>query len=145
MTQLDSGVILNEGENLVAELEAELYASSGDPISRFIGKIVRFIKYWIFGWRQKGFLVITDQRLIEVSNEKSCWCFETGSHLKYVLPSSVKEVGYIKEATFLCFCDAYHLYYDAFTQRTTVLLPTNDEEEAQALVDKIYQTIKSVQ
>lgn len=145
MAQLKSGVTLREGENLVVELEAELYATAGDPISRFLGKITRFIRYWFLGWRQEGYLIITDQRIIEATKEKSCWCFEIGKHIKYVLPASVKEVGFIKGATFFCCCNAFHLYYDAFTQRTTVQLPTDDESEAQALVDKIYDIIKSAQ
>ncbi|MCM1035292.1 MAG: hypothetical protein NC038_06855 [Paludibacter sp.] len=46
-----------------------------------------------------------------------------GKNIRYLLPSSIKEIGYTKEGTcFGCFCQSYNLYYEAFTQRTTVLL-----------------------
>ena len=145
MSNLKSGVQLREGENLVIELEAELWASSQNPIARFFGAIARICAL-IFGTKKKGFVVITDQRVIEVQQTIACWVFNAGKEIKYVLPSSVKEVGYTKEGTFLgCFCQAYNLYYDSFTQRTSVLLPVSDEAEAQKIVDKFYETISKAQ
>jgi len=145
MTQLKSGVILREGEKLVIELEAELWATSQNPIAKFIGTIVRLIAF-IFGTKKKGYIVITDQRVIEVQQTWACWVFNVGKSIKYVLPSSVKEVGYMKEGTFCgCFCQAYTLYYDAFTQRTSVLLPVNSEVEATSIVDSFYNAISSLQ
>ena len=62
------------------------------------------------------------------------------------MPSSVKEVGYLKEGTFCgCFCPAYHLYYDAFTQRTSVQLKGMDENETLELVNKFYNTVSKLQ
>ena len=145
MSNLKSGVQLREGENLVIELEAELWASSQNPIARFFGAIARICAL-IFGTKKKGFVVITDQRVIEVQQTIACWVFNAGKEIKYVLPSSVKEVGYTKEGTFLgCFCQAYNLYYDAFTQRTSVLLPVSEEAAAQKIVDKFYEAISKAQ
>ncbi len=137
---MKSGLKLREGENVIVELEAELWATSSNPIARFIGEIIRIINL-ILGTKKYGYLVITDQRVVEVMDTKACWFFDMFKQIKYVLPSSVKEVGYIKESTFLCFCKAYHLYYDSHTQRTSILLKGADEIEAQKIVDAFFNTI----
>lgn len=145
METLKSGVVLTEGENLVVELEAELWATSSNPIAKFIGSIVKFINL-LLGNKRKGYVVITNKRVVEVLQFKALWVFNTGKTVKYVLPSSVKEVGYTKEGTCCgCFCQAYSLYYDAFTQRTSVLLSVDNEAEAQNIVDAFYKAISIAQ
>ena len=59
----------------------------------------------------------------------------------------MKEVGYFKEGTFCgCFCQSYNLYYDAFTQRTSVLLSSVDSDaEAQKVVEAFYNAISAAQ
>lgn len=77
---------------------------------------------------------------------KACFTFNQGKVVKYILPSSVKEVGYVKEGTCCgCFCQSYKLYYEAFTQVTSVLLPDADEAEAQKVVDAFYKAIAKAQ
>lgn len=145
MAELKSGLILGQDEHLVMELEAELWASSQNPLARLWGQCVKFINL-LFGNKRKGFIVITDKRVVEVIEFKACWVLNAGKDVKYVLPSSVKEVGYTKEGTcFGCFCQSYNLYYDAFTQRTSVLLPVSEEAEAQKVVDAFYKAISSAQ
>ena len=91
-------------------------------------------------------IVITDKRVVEIIQAKACWVFNQGKNVKYVLPSSVKEVGYTLEGACCgCFCQAYNLYYDAFTQRTSVLLPVQEEAEAQKIVDAFYKAISAAQ
>lgn len=97
----------------------------------------------ILGFRHKGFLVITDKRVVEVYNAISCYVFNTGRRVKYLLPTSVKEVGYTKEATCGCFCPSYHLYYESFTQSTSVLLAATSDAEAQKVVDSFYSAISN--
>ena len=145
MATLKSGLILGEKEHLVVELEAELWATSSNPISLLIGNIVKFLNLLI-GFKRKGYVVITDLRVVEIIQFKALWVLNTGKSVKYVLPSSVKEVGYTKEGTCCgCFCQAYNLYYDAFTQRTSVLLSDVDEAGAQKVVDAFYKAISSSQ
>lgn len=145
MEKLKSGVILTEGETLVAELEAELWATSANPIAKLVGQVVKFINL-ILGNKRKGYVVITNKRVIEVIQFTALWVLNAGKNVKYVLPSSVKEVGYTKEGTFLgCFCQAYSLYYDSFTQRTSVLLSVSEESEAQKVVDAFYRAISAAQ
>lgn len=145
MSTLKSGITLNEGENLIVELEAELWATSSNPIARFFGSIRRIIAL-IFGEKRRGFIILTDKRLIEVQEVILCWCFNSNKHVKYVLPSSIKEVGYTKEATFCgCFCQAYNLYYDSFTQRTSILLKGYHEKETNELIDRFYKFVEDGQ
>ena len=145
MTELKSGLILGEDEHLVVELEAELWATSSNPIAKLIGGIVKLINL-IFGNKRQGYVVITDKRVVEIIQFKALWVLNAGKNVKYVLPSSVKEVGYTKEGTcFGCFCQSYNLYYDAFTQRTSVLLSDVDEAGAQKVVDAFYKAISAAQ
>jgi hypothetical protein len=140
MAMLASGIMLAENEKLVMEIEAELWATSSNPIARFLGAISKIIAM-IFGFRVKGFWVITDKRVVEVSTQIMCWCVTTGRQIKYVLPSSVKEIGYDRAATCGCFCPAYHLYYESFTQRSAVLLKGADEEGALKAANAFYAAI----
>ncbi|MDR2595821.1 MAG: zinc ribbon domain-containing protein [Treponema sp.] len=139
---LASGFILEEKEKLVMEIEAELWASSSNPIARFVGKIQRIIAS-ILGFKQKGYWVITDKRVIEISTQVVCWCVTLGRHIKYVLPSSVKEIGYTREPTFGCFCPAYNLYYESFTQKSSILLKDADEYGALRAANAFYNAISA--
>lgn len=127
------------------ELEAELWAASSNVFARLWGTVIKFVNL-LLGNRRKGFLVITNKRVVEVIQFRACWVFNVGKNVRYVLPSSVKEVGYTKEGTcFGCFCQSYNLYYDAFTQRTSVLLTVDSDAEAQKVVDAFYRAISNAQ
>lgn len=141
---LNSGLILMEGEKLVMEIEAELWASSSNPIIRFFAGIQKFIAM-IFGYRKSGYVVVTDKRVVQVSKTVTCYCCGGGKDVKYILPSSLKEVGFVKMATCGCFCPAYYLYFEAFTQRTQILLKGVDEAGAQKTVDAFYRAIAQSQ
>lgn len=145
MDKLQSGLVLDAGEDLVMELEAELWAASSNAFARLWGTMIKFVNL-LLGNRRKGFLVITNKRVVEVIQFRACWVFNVGKNVRYVLPSSVKEVGYTKEGTcFGCFCQSYNLYYDAFTQRTSVLLTVDSDAEAQKVVDAFYRAISNAQ
>lgn len=145
MERLKSGLILKEGENLVMELEAEMWATSSNPIAKAIGAIMKVINF-ILGNRRQGFLVITNQRVVEIVQFKALWVFNLGKNVKFLLPSSVKEIGYLKEGTcFGCFCQSYKLYYEAFTQQREILLSADDDASAQKVVDAFYKAISSAQ
>ena len=144
MAALASGVMLGDDEKLVMEIEAELWATSSNPIARFLGEIQKFLAL-IFGFKRKGFLVLTDKRVVEVRVFIACWCITTGRGVKYVLPSSVKEIGYTRAATCGCFCPAYHLYYESFTERTAVMLKDADESGALKAANAFYAAISHAQ
>jgi len=144
MATVKSGVMLAENEKLVMEIEAELWATSSNPVAQFFGAIRRVIAL-IFGFKKKGFLVITDKRVVEVTTQIHCWCITVGRQVKYVLPSSVKEIGYTRKATCGCFCPAYYLYYESFTQTTKVQLKDADESGALKATDAFYAAIKAAQ
>ncbi|MCL2792399.1 MAG: hypothetical protein FWD87_04840 [Spirochaetaceae bacterium] len=140
MAKLKSGIDLADGEKLVIELEAELWATSSNPIAQFIGTIRRIIAL-IFGFKQKGFLVITNKRVIEVSTQIGCYVFTVGRQIKYVVPNSVLEIGYNRKATCFFLCPAYYLYYQGHTQLTTILLKGADEPEALRVSNAFYSAI----
>lgn len=143
MGKLKSGVVLSEGEEVILELEAELWATSSNMIAQFFGSILRIV-YMILGCTRKGYVVLTNKRVIEVAQTRLCYVFNSSKAVKYVLPSSVKEVGYTKEATVCgCFCQAYTFYYDAFTQRTAIMLKGANEAKAQSIVDAFYNVIEN--
>ena len=143
--KLKSGLILGADEKLIVELEAELWASSQNPLAKLWGQCVKFFNL-LLGNKRQGYLIITNKRVVEVIQFKACWVLNLGKNVKYVLPSSVKEVGYSKEGVcFGCFCQAYNLYYDAFTQRTSIVLPVTEEKEAQDIVDAFYKAISAAQ
>lgn len=145
MEKLKSGLILQEGEKLVMELEAELWATSSNPLAKLIGSVMKFLNRLI-GNTRHGYVVITDRRVVEVIQFKALYVLNAGRNVKFLLPSSVKEVGYTKEGVCCgCFCQAYTLYYDAFTQRTSVLLSDVDEAGAQKVVDLFYKAIAAAQ
>jgi hypothetical protein len=145
MSKLYSNIDFLENENIIADVEAELWASSSNIIARVFGAIARIFAL-LFGIKKKGYVILTNKRVIEVRQNISCWCFNTGKEVKYVLPNSVKEVGYVKVGTVCgCFCQAYSLYYDAFTQRTVIQLKGMHEEETVALVNTFYNTIQSAE
>ena len=144
MADLKSGLILEPGESLVMEIEAELWATSSNPIAMALGNIQKFIGK-ILGCRRKGFLVITNKRVVEMKTFINCYVFKTSQEVKYLLPSSVKEIGYEIITTCGLFCPAFYLYYESFTQRTRVLLSGANEEEAQKAVDAFYKAISASQ
>lgn len=144
MADLKSGIILEEGESLVMEIEAELWATSSNPLAMALGQVRKFIAK-ICGHKISGFLVITNKRVVEVTRETVCYCLNNGTTVKYLLPSSVKEIGYVRKATCGCFCPAFYLYYEGFTQRTSVMLSGADEATAQKTVDAFYKAISAAQ
>jgi len=144
MATLASGITLAENESLVVELEAELWASSSNPIAQLVGSFRRIFAA-ILGFKKKGFLVITNKRVIEVGTQVACYCITVGRQVKYLLPSSVKEIGYTKSATCGVFCPAYHLYYEGFTQKTSILLKGSDEAGALKITNAFFAAISNSQ
>ena len=138
MASLKSGFTLDADETLIMEIDSELFLVSTNPIARLLAGIYRFI-FKILGMKLKVFLIITDQRVIEVSNQVIFWCITAGSQVKYVLPSSVKEIGYNRAGIF---CKVYQLYYEAHTQRSSFILKDVDESGAAKAASVFYNTIR---
>ena len=74
MNKLKSGIILTEGEVVVAELEAELSESGGDLLDKLLAPVKKFFA-WVFGCRRKGYLVITNKRVVEIVAITNCYVF----------------------------------------------------------------------
>ncbi|TAH55625.1 MAG: hypothetical protein EWM51_01855 [Treponema sp.] len=136
-----SQVALGEGEELIAEIEAELWAISSNPVAQLFGEILKFIAA-ILGFKKKGFIVITNKRVVEIYDQINCYVFNTERRVKYLLPSSIKEIGYTKKAMCGLFCPGFYLYYEGLTNKTMVLLKDADESKASKLVDSFYKALK---
>jgi len=139
---LKSGFTLNQGEELVMELEAELWATSTNPIAKAIGEFWKFIAR-ILGFKMHCFLILTNNRVIEVREQTACYVFKTGRSVKFVLPSSVKEIGYIRKTTCMMFCPMYCLYYEGHTQSTLIQMKDADEAAALKAANAFYAAIAS--
>ena len=91
MSDLKSGLILEEGESLVMEIEGELWATSSNRVAMALGQIKKFFAK-IFGHRINGFLVITNKRVVEVTKEITFTvCFKKISifYMKFIKNSEV--------------------------------------------------------
>jgi len=140
MAQLKSGFKLAEDEELVMELEAELWATSTNPIAKMIGEFWRIIAK-ILGFKMHSFIIVTNKRVVEVSDRVALYVFKTGRHVKYVVPNSVKEIGYVRKSTCWVFCPTYYLYYDAHTQSTLIQMKDADEAAALKASNAFYAVI----
>lgn len=144
MTELKSGILLTEGENLVVELEAEMWVTGLNAIDKMFGYIYKFFAM-LLGVRKEGYIVITNKRVVEVRKDKIFFVMDNGKTITYLMPNSIKEIGYTKEPTFFCFCPVYHLFYDALTQHTSIRLKDMDEAEVQNVVHSFYSALHNAE
>jgi len=136
-----SGIVLENGEEIIHELEAEMYSTSSNPIAMAFGGLIRIFDL-IVGNKKNAFLVITNKRVFELQTQIRLWVFTVGKTVRYILPSSVKEVGYLKAASCCCFCPTYYFYYDAHTQTSRLQMKTMDESQVKKIVDDFYAKIQ---
>ncbi|MDR2842596.1 MAG: hypothetical protein LBV52_05290 [Spirochaetaceae bacterium] len=140
MSSLKSGVVLPEGETLVLEIESGLVSTSSFLILRFLIGILRFLGQLV-GIRTKGFIVLTNKRVIEVYNQFVFWGWKVRKTVKNVPLKYIKEVNYNKKGVFLCFYRAYHLYYERSLQRVYAILKGLSEAELQKAVNLFFTTV----
>ncbi len=141
MIDLKSGFIPEVGETPILEVEAELWAESSNIFARILGAFFRIINLFL-GVRRTGFVVLTNKRIVEISNNIICFCFVGNRNVRSIFLNSVKEVGYTRKATCGCFCPAYNLYYETYSvlSKTSVLLKGADEMEANSVVSTFVNT-----
>lgn len=139
-----SGIILTEGEEIVVELQTEIENATGTGIlATIIRALVKFVNI-ITGVKYQSWFVITNKRVVEIQSKTVCWVINSDKAIKYVLPSSVTELGYMKEKTCCCCCDEFDLYYASENSISYIALEgvVKDEQEAQAIVDAFYRVIQ---
>ncbi|MBR4137899.1 MAG: hypothetical protein IKU05_05750, partial [Bacteroidales bacterium] len=102
---LKSGYKLEDGEQLVMEIEANMRETSSNPLA-VLWDAIRGIFELILGFSNKGFLVMTNKRVVMITKYKAFFVIEKGSTLSNILPHSVSNVGYSKMGTCCCglFC-----------------------------------------
>ena len=139
-----SGIILTEGEEIVVELQTEIENATGTGIlATIIRALVKFVNI-ITGVKYQSWFVITNKRVVEIQSKTVCWVINSDKAIKYVLPSSVTELGYMKEKACCCCCDEFDLYYASENSISYIALEgvVKDEQEAQAIVDAFYRVIQ---
>lgn len=135
-----SGIILDDGEQVVQEVEAEFYATSSNPLAKLFGIIAQFINL-ILGNKEKAFLVITNKRIFVTATSVRLYCITAGKNISYILPSSVQEIGYVKSSTCWFFCPAYDFYYKTTMRMLRFQVKEFDEKQMKKLVDDFYGTL----
>jgi len=143
MSQLKSGLTLADGEQLVMEIEAELYASSQNPVFQFIGTLKRI---WdkICGNKKRSFLVITNKRAIAVWEQIYCYCIPAHRYINTIMPANILEVGYERHTICGC-CPAIYLYLNCHINNRQFFLKSGSEADAQKIASAIYSAIASAQ
>jgi len=136
-----SGVKLSDGEQVIVELEAEMW-----PVTKnyFVNLGTQIIKFFagICGTKYKGYVIVTNKRIIEISKSTFCFAFTTGSVVRSIMPHSILDVGYERVGIFLgCFCPAYFLFYHGHTRSRSVKLMGFNEEQAAKLASDVYNAI----
>jgi hypothetical protein len=141
MTSLKSGVDLLENETLVLEMDAELYVTSSWVILRFFYGIIRFLAQ-IFGFKKRGFLVVTNKRFVEVYTQIIFWVITIRKYVKSVPAGHIgKEIDYVKKGTFAFLFRAYQLYYERTRRRVYVILRGLDEREVHSAANTVYKIL----
>lgn len=129
------------GEEIVFQLEGDVFGGGANPISQAIARINAFVSK-ILGTKIKATLVVTTQRVIEYREVINCWCVPVSRDFKVVLPHSIKEVGYHRVTTCGCF-PYFALYYQSMTQSTFFPVKDGSDEQLAGYVEKFYKAMKA--
>ena len=144
MAQSKSGFTLAEGEQVVMELEAELYAVSANPIAQTLGEIKKIIDL-ILGNKKKSYILITNKRVVEIYDRIACYVFKVERRICNILPSSILDVGYYRRAAFGFLCPAFYFFYNRHSNLGRVILLKNaDEAEAAKITNAFYTSVMAV-
>lgn len=129
------------GEEVVFQVEGDVYGGGANPISQAIARFTAFFQK-ILGTRLKATLVVTNKRVIEYREVIRCWCIPTATDFKVVLPQSVQEVGYRQVTTCGCF-PFFTLYYRSIVQSTNFPIKGGSKDQLADYVAKFYAAIKA--
>ena len=141
MAATKSGVVLQDGEQLIVELEAELWATTSNFFLN-MGLTIMKVIMKILGTSMKGFVVVTNKRIIEVNTKKVCFVFTMSREIKCIMPHCLLNVGYAREGTLACFCPVYCLVYGGHSMMPRrVRLKGFDEDQAAKLAGEVFNAI----
>lgn len=130
-----------DGEQLVVEIEAEMYDVGSGPLGRILGIFSKFTAKFT-GSVEKGFLVVTDKRIITVTEQKVCCVFQRSKGISCYLPNSVYKMGWRKEGTLLCLCPTINLWYSTkHGDGKNIRMIGATEDTAMKIVDAFFKMI----
>lgn len=95
-----SSLILFQGEELLAAVEGEMWATSADASTNFVQHI-RKAFFGICGYKKTAQLCITNKRLVIESHE-TCTCNDISSSFSTLLPQGIASVDATSIGTCCC-------------------------------------------
>jgi len=136
-----SGINLMDGEQLVVEVEAEMYDTGSGPLGRIMGIFSKFAAK-ASGSVEKGYLVVTDKRVILVTEQKICCVFQKSKGVTSFLPNSVYKMGWVKEGTLLCCCPTINLWYSTrYGDGKDIRMIGATEDTAMKAIDAFFKMV----
>jgi hypothetical protein len=140
MSSPKSGIVLSENETLLLEVEAGLYGTSSFLPLGIILEILRLIAQ-IVGIKKRGYLVVTNKRLVEVYQQFFLWILPGRKKIRYFNLKLLSGIGYNRKGTFAFLFRAWHLFYYRNWLRIYAVLKGLDEGEAQKAATILYNAV----
>jgi hypothetical protein len=140
MSSLKSGIVLPENESLLLEVEADLYGTSPFLLFGIALEILRCVAQ-VFGIKKRGYLVITNKRVVEVYQQFFLWGVQGRKKIRFFRLDRLSAIGYNRKGTFACFCRAWHLFYYRSWLRIYAVLKGRDEGEAQRAAAILFNAV----
>lgn len=143
MATTKSGIVLSENEELITEIEAEMLPLGTSIITQVFMIFQRIIAK-ITGTKMKGYMVVTNKRVIIVEDKVVCWVFKTNHSVDYIFAHHVRSLGYQK-APMICglFCPEYSVYLSTLTKGWQFVVKGADEATVSKATDAISLFLSS--
>lgn len=105
-----TSLVLFEGEELLAVVEGEMWATGANAMANF-GAQIRKTFFGIFGYKNVAQLCITTRRIV-IEQHESCTCTDISSNFITLLPQSIASVNSASIGTCCCglCCKKYEMY-----------------------------------
>ncbi|HNE20097.1 MAG TPA: hypothetical protein PLF85_10275 [Turneriella sp.] len=141
MEDFKMDVKLTPGENIVFKIEADFWQRGNNPLQKIVGNFMRIFSK-ILGYRVNGALIVTNKRVLELTEEYRCWCINTNRGVKVLTRRGVKEFGYEMEKTCGIFCPTYYLYYEGDTQSTLIAVQDGSDQKMMEILEKFQAALE---
>jgi hypothetical protein len=137
MAVLKSGIVLADDEQLVAEIEAEMLPLGTNLVTQLTMMGQRILAK-LTGSKMKGYMIVTNKRIIVVEDAISCFVFKTNHSVDYIFSHHVRSLGYQK-APMLCglFCPEYSVYLTTLTKGWQFVVKGGDEASISKVTDAV--------
>jgi hypothetical protein len=136
MAVLESGIVLAEGEELISEIVAEMFPRGNGLLGKLISGCQKLIAK-LTGTKLKGYMVVTNKRVIVITDSIVCWCVNVSHSVDYIFAHHVRSLGYQRAPTCGLFCPEYSIYLTTFTSGWEFVVKGADEASISKAVGAI--------